>query len=81
LYWFVPNRNYHGRIADAIVTVGGSGIEKLEPGAYGYFFYAGTAPSPVELSFIMTPKMDENTYYILLLKINHYQFYYIFEEV
>ena len=37
-----------------------TGINNLVPGEYSYFYYCGTAPSPVELTFTLTPKMRGN---------------------
>jgi hypothetical protein len=40
-----------GIIAGAIVDATDNGISSLASGVNGYFFYAGTAPSPTIISF------------------------------
>ena len=68
---FVPdmreyNYGHHeGRIAGAIVDISGNGIEKLEPDSAGYFFYAGTAPSPTKITFTVDEYFDENSNWIV----------------
>ena len=54
--------NYVGIIAGAIVDIDDKGISSLP--AYngnaitaGYFYYSGTAPAPIQLSFTLTPKL------------------------
>lgn len=63
-YWLIPNGTYTGRIFGAIVTATDEGIENLPPEQYGYFFYSGTAPSPVEIEFTMTPIIDDESRYL-----------------
>ena len=63
-YW---PREYIGKIAGAIIDITGNGITSLEglpqdENAAGYFFYAGTAPSPTKITFTLTPRLDNNGY-------------------
>ena len=52
-----------GIIAGAIVDVNGDGIPSLAPNTRGYFFYAGTAPSPTVISFTLEPTFDSDGYF------------------
>ena len=54
--------DYIGRIAGAIIDASGKGILELDSGSYGYFFYAGTAPSPTIISFDIPSQFDDNGY-------------------
>lgn len=54
---------YVGRIAGAIIDASGNGISQLDAGTQGYFFYAGTAPSPTIISFSITPHFDNDGYF------------------
>lgn len=58
-----PDGTYVGIIAGALIDVSGNGISSLQTGQEAYFFYAGTAPAPLSLSFQFTPEMD-GQYYI-----------------
>ena len=53
-----------GKIFGAIVDISGNGILELLPGVNhaGYFFYAGTAPSPTIISFDLQPEFDSQGY-------------------
>lgn len=53
---------YHGKIAGAIIDVSGNGITSLANDSQGYFFYAGTAPSPAKVTFTFTPTLNEGYY-------------------
>lgn len=63
-YW---PREYFGKIAGAIIDITGNGITCL-PGlpidedAAGYFFYAGTAPSPTKITFTLIPRIADDYY-------------------
>lgn len=37
----------------------------LEPSSEAYLYYAGNAPSPVKITFSLSPRFDENNYYIV----------------
>ena len=52
--------NYLGRIFGPIVDAGGNGVELLGEGEEVYFFYAGTAPAPTELTFTVYPTLGSN---------------------
>ena len=52
-----------GIIAGAIVDVNGNGMPSLEPNTNGYFYYAGTAPSPTIISFVLQPDFNSNGYF------------------
>ena len=51
-----------GIIAGSTVTMDAGGIPTLSAGTYGYLYYAGTAPSPTEISFTLRPSFDSNLY-------------------
>lgn len=53
---------YHGRIAGPIVDVNGQGIDSLGNDEYGYFYYAGTAPSPTVITFTFQISTNINGY-------------------
>ena len=53
---------YHGRIAGPIVDVEGQGISSLRPHENGYFYYAGTAPSPTVITFTFQILLDADWY-------------------
>ena len=53
---------YEGIVAGPIVDAEGNGISQLKPNNNGYFYYAGTAPSPTIISFILTPEIGSNFY-------------------
>ena len=46
-----------------------TGIPLLERGDCGYFYYCGTAPSPMELTFTLTPAMAQ---YFICIPCNSY---------
>ena len=50
--------NYKGIIAGPIIDADGKGIEALSAGAFGHFFYSGTAPSPTIIEFDIMPTFD-----------------------
>lgn len=52
---------YNGKIAGPIIDKDGKGILALSPFMNGYFFYAGTAPSPTIISFVMPINEDSFT--------------------
>jgi hypothetical protein len=54
-YW--PAK-FDSKIAGPIIDISGNGIETLAPNTDGYFFYAGTAPSPTIITFTLTPKFE-----------------------
>ena len=54
---------YTGKIAGAIVDVNGNGIPYLAPNVNGYFYYAGTAPSPTIISFEIMPHFNSSGYF------------------
>ena len=57
------NGTYEGRIAGAIVDVSGNGIPSLAKNTNGYFYYAGTAPSPIIISFDIQPTFSSAGYF------------------
>ena len=62
--------NTLGIIAGAIVDASGDGINSLpsileDETHVGYFFYAGNAPAFTEISFTLTPVLDNNGYIIV----------------
>ena len=54
-YW--PAK-FDSKIAGPIIDISGNGIETLAPNTDGFFFYAGTAPSPTIITFTLTPRFD-----------------------
>lgn len=58
--------DYHGYIAGAIVDGSGNGINNFSINQTAYFYYAGTAPSPIKISFRLQLKMsNDNKHYII----------------
>lgn len=55
---------YEGKIAGPIVDVDGNGITELRNDKAGYFYYAGTAPSPTVITFTFVPKFENSHYFI-----------------
>lgn len=53
---------YRGRIAGPIVDVEGEGIDELSRENSGYFYYAGTAPSPTIITFTFQLRQNSNNY-------------------
>ena len=56
---FLPG-TYYGRVAGPIVDVDGEGIDALSAGEAGYFYYAGTAPSPTIITFTFKLNINSN---------------------
>ena len=54
-----------GIISGSTVTMDAGGISTLASGEYAYLYYAGTAPSPTEITFTLTPLMNDNGYIVL----------------
>ena len=52
-----------GVIAGAIVDATNKGITSFSPGSQGFFFYAGTAPSPTLIEFSLTPEFSSGGYF------------------
>ena len=63
--------SYTGIIAGAIVDASNNGITSLSKTNVGYFYYAGTAPSPTIISFTLTPDIDGTTSYVITPKNSH----------
>lgn len=60
-----PAGTYIGIIAGAIVSIGDEGIDTIpcyngSPITAGYFYYSGTAPAPVCLSFTLYPRLHDD---------------------
>ena len=63
---------YLGIIAGALIDATGNGIEELPKAVNpntsynnnAFFFYSGTAPAPIEISFTITPIINDSTKYI-----------------
>lgn len=53
---------YNAKIAGPIVDVDGQGIEHFGSDKVGHFFYAGTAPSPTEITFTIVPRISDESY-------------------
>lgn len=61
----VAGTTYTGIVAGAIVDASNNGITSLSENNVGYFYYAGTAPSPTTISFTLVPEINNSTFYII----------------
>ena len=53
--------SYVGIIAGALIKIGdSSAISSLTNNDVSYFYYAGTAPAPMEISFTLTPEVNSS---------------------
>lgn len=65
-----------GFIAGAIVEANGDGISDFTADKTAYFYYAGTAPSPVLISFELLPQINTATGYVVVPYNSHTQTHY-----
>ena len=61
-----PGNGTFGVISGALISTGAQGVlSSLAKNDSGHFYYAGTAPAPTIIRFILTPQFDNSTGYIV----------------